>query len=352
MEQFPLDEYADFLESIHDKTPEEVVANLRRGSVGFSRGRSQYRGVTKPHATKAGSNKWEARMGRIDGNKYLYLGTYSTPEAAAKAYDRAIVKYKGLKAVTNFDLSNYINILTDPDAYDVVEAAKAADASLPQKPDSAPSGIDGYVPLDRGAAQQGDNRLSNGVASHDRVEVGPKEPHAAIAQLPGGGAFHVVNAAAAATTSAAGDKFWEQWHLAMEVERQRQREYEIEAQQQERHPYHHNLEHQQYQHTNDQVPKIQNTVDSEQHQLQGGLSKAEYQKLQPAVELGAGGNYEFGQRNTTGKYEIILAYFQLSFNPFLTIKRVYCRSCDMHPKPSTCSLSLSRLSPFPSGTIA
>jgi len=44
-----------------------------RKSSGFSRGASAYRGVTRHHQ----HGRWQARIGRVAGNKDLYLGTYS-----------------------------------------------------------------------------------------------------------------------------------------------------------------------------------------------------------------------------------------------------------------------------------
>ncbi|PIN18689.1 hypothetical protein CDL12_08630 [Handroanthus impetiginosus] len=57
------------------------------------------------------NGRWEARIGRVFGNKYLYLGTYGTQEEAAQAYDIAAIEYRGTNAVTNFDLSTYIRSL-------------------------------------------------------------------------------------------------------------------------------------------------------------------------------------------------------------------------------------------------
>ncbi|PIN15688.1 hypothetical protein CDL12_11670 [Handroanthus impetiginosus] len=82
---------------------EEYLASLRRRSSGFSRGVSKYRGVARHHH----NGRWEARIGRVCGNKYLYLGTYSTQEEAAAAYDMAAIEFRGPNAVTNFDISNY-----------------------------------------------------------------------------------------------------------------------------------------------------------------------------------------------------------------------------------------------------
>ncbi|KAF5185395.1 Ap2-like ethylene-responsive transcription factor [Thalictrum thalictroides] len=126
---FPVSTYQGELEEMESQSREEYIGSLRRKSSGFSRGVSKYRGVARHHH----NGRWEARIGRVFGNKYLYLGTYATQEEAATAYDMAAIEYRGLNAVTNFDLSRYIKWLR-PNPTDSKSNNSSPDPHLAETP--------------------------------------------------------------------------------------------------------------------------------------------------------------------------------------------------------------------------
>ncbi|KAK6153834.1 hypothetical protein DH2020_013473 [Rehmannia glutinosa] len=96
---FPLTTYENELKEMEGQSKEEYIGSLRRKSSGFSRGVSKYRGVARP---ETGLNL---------GLEWPPLVSATTQEEAATAYDMAAVKYRGLNAVTNFDLSRYVTWL-------------------------------------------------------------------------------------------------------------------------------------------------------------------------------------------------------------------------------------------------
>ncbi|XP_068649434.1 AP2-like ethylene-responsive transcription factor At1g16060 [Aristolochia californica] len=131
---FPLSTYLEELKEMEGQSKEEYIGSLRRKSSGFSRGVSKYRGVARHHH----NGRWEARIGRVFGNKYLYLGTYATQEEAATAYDMAAIEYRGLNAVTNFDLSRYIKWLR-PNHNNLIPGSDSTNPHLYQSPNPDPA---------------------------------------------------------------------------------------------------------------------------------------------------------------------------------------------------------------------
>lgn len=79
----------------------EVSQPLKKSRRGPRSRSSQYRGVTFYRRT----GRWESHI--WDCGKQVYLGGFDTAHAAARAYDRAAIKFRGVEADINFSLEDY-----------------------------------------------------------------------------------------------------------------------------------------------------------------------------------------------------------------------------------------------------
>nr|QNI23743.1 AP2/ERF transcription factor [Camptotheca acuminata] len=83
----------------------EVSQPLKKSRRGPRSRSSQYRGVTFYRRT----GRWESHI--WDCGKQVYLGGFDTAHAAARAYDRAAIKFRGVEADINFSLEEYVEDL-------------------------------------------------------------------------------------------------------------------------------------------------------------------------------------------------------------------------------------------------
>lgn len=79
----------------------EASQPLKKSRRGPRSRSSQYRGVTFYRRT----GRWESHI--WDCGKQVYLGGFDTAHAAARAYDRAAIKFRGVEADINFTLEDY-----------------------------------------------------------------------------------------------------------------------------------------------------------------------------------------------------------------------------------------------------
>ncbi|XP_024991285.1 AP2-like ethylene-responsive transcription factor TOE3 [Cynara cardunculus var. scolymus] len=90
----------------HLQVPSPAPQQAKKSRRGPRSRSSQYRGVTFYRRT----GRWESHI--WDCGKQVYLGGFDTALAAARAYDRAAIKFRGIDADINFHINEYEEDMT------------------------------------------------------------------------------------------------------------------------------------------------------------------------------------------------------------------------------------------------
>ncbi|KAG4927907.1 hypothetical protein JHK82_053599 [Glycine max] len=151
---FPVRCYSKEMDEMRWMSTRDYISAVRWTGKDYSDGDSPYRGVYRSYMVPIGK-KWEARLGR-EGSPNLHLGTYYTPEDAARAFDIISIKIKGRDAITNSDLNSY-----EVDGIMKSQITTAMDGSITLKVDGVDNETEAYPPQTQSVFQHNHQQFIN-----------------------------------------------------------------------------------------------------------------------------------------------------------------------------------------------